>query len=60
MSKRESYSTAPHIGPLVCQPVQRCLNRNNKNEKYRHQYQIKWYSLYDDIIEYLNNKQMKV
>lgn len=60
MSKRENYSTAPHIGPLVCQPVQRCLNRNNKNEKYRHQYQIKWYSLYDDIIEYLNNKQMKV
>ena len=40
-----------HIGPLLCQPLNRCLNYNNKYNYGRYYVQIKWYSLFDSIIE---------
>ena len=46
-----SYCTSPHFSNLVCQPIARCINHNQKYEKFRNYVQIKWYSLFDDIIE---------
>lgn len=43
-------SSAIHFGPLIVQPKVRCLNNNSKYEKDRFCVQIKWYSLFDDII----------
>lgn len=55
LSKRCVYSTAIHFGSLTCQPKNRCLNYNSKYEKDRFCIQIKWYSLFDDIIKSMNN-----
>ena len=54
--KKDIYSTAVHFGPLICQPKSRCLNYNPLYEKDRFCVQIKWYSLNDDIIEFMNNE----
>jgi len=55
LRKKDIYLTGVHFGPLVCQPKNRCLNYNSKYEKDRFCVQIKWYSLFDDIIENMNN-----
>ena len=55
----ESYCTSPHFSDLVCQPMNRCINRNPKYEKFRNYIQIKWYRLFDDIIEQMNNNIIK-
>lgn len=54
LSKKDNYSTAVHFGSLVCQPLNRCINRNPLYEKKRYCAQIKWYNLGDDIIENMN------
>lgn len=54
-----SYCSSPHFSKLVCQPMNRCINHNLKYEKYRNYIQIKWYSLFDDIIEQMNNNVIK-
>lgn len=59
LSKKDAYSTAVHFGPITCQPKNRCLNYNPKYEKDRFCIQIKWYNLFDDIIENMNNKVLK-
>lgn len=59
LSKKDIYSTAVHFGPIICQPKNRCLNYNPKYEKDRFYVQLKWYNLFDDIIENMNNKVMK-
>lgn len=56
LSKKDKYSTAVHFGPLTCQPKARCLNYNPRYESDRFCIQIKWYSLFDDIMEYMYNK----
>lgn len=56
LSKKDDYSSAVHFGPLICQPKNRCLNYNAKYEKDRFCVQIKWYSLFDDIIYNMNKK----
>ncbi len=56
LSKKDDYSSAVHFGPLICQPKNRCLNYNNKYEQDRFCIQIKWYSLFDDIIYSMNKK----
>lgn len=58
LSKRNDYSSAVHFGPLTCQPLNRCLNRNPIYEKKRFCIQIKWYNLCDNIIENMNYKVM--
>jgi len=55
-NKSNTYSTAVHFGPLTVQPMDRCLNKNPRYEKKRFCVQIKWYNIFDDIIEYRNNK----
>lgn len=60
LSKKDIYSTAVHFGAITCQPQSRCLNRNPKYEKNRHCVQIKWYNLFDDIIENMNDKAMRL
>lgn len=56
LSKAKLYSTGVHFGPLSCQPMNRCLNYNKRYENTRFCVQIKWYSLFDDILEYKNRK----
>ena len=53
---RFKYCSSPHFSSLVCQPLNRCINHNPKYEYGRNYVQIKWYSLFDDIIMnmYLN------
>lgn len=55
LSQKELYSTAVHFGPLTVQPKTRCLNYNRKYEKDRFCVQIKWYSLFDDILKIKSN-----
>lgn len=55
-SKKNVDSTAVHFGQLIVQPKTRCLNYNPKYEKDRYCVQVKWYSLFDDIIEYLHGQ----
>ncbi len=55
-NKINIYSTGVHFSVLSCQPLNRCLNNNQKYDSRRYCVQIKWYSLFDDIIEYKNNK----
>lgn len=52
-------SVTVHIGPLYIQPLNRCINRNIKYMWCRDYVQVKWYSLFDDIIECMNEKYMK-
>lgn len=59
LNKTNIYSTGVHFSSLSCQPMNRCLNYNSKYEKNRFCVQIKWYNLFDDIIEYKNNVLMK-
>lgn len=59
LSKMNMESTSVHFGPLFCQPLTRCLNRNPKLERKRFLVQIKWYSIFDDIIEYKNKKMIQ-
>ena len=50
------YCSAPHFSSLVCQSMNRCLKRNPKSERFRYYVQIKWYSLFEDIMRYENDK----
>ena len=59
LSHIDSYCSSPHFSDLVCQPMNRCINYNLKYEKYRNYIQIKWYRLFDDIIEQMNNNVKK-
>lgn len=52
--KNEVMKTGVHFGNLYCQPMTRNLNRNPLYEKKRYCVQIKWYSIFDDILEYKN------
>jgi hypothetical protein len=51
-------STGPHISSLFVQPQTRNLNYNRLYESKRHCVQIKWYSLFDDIIKYKYEKHL--
>ena len=57
--KEKEYSSAVHFGPLICQPLNRCLNLKPLYEKKRFCVQLKWHNLHDDIIEMMNYKVMK-
>jgi len=59
LSKKEKYATGLHFSNLLCQPMSRNLNYNPKYENCRYCVQIKWYSLFDDIIENMNNKVLE-
>ena len=55
--KANTYSTGVHFANLSCQPMGRCLNRNPLYEKNRFCVQIKWFNLFDEILEHLYIKQ---
>lgn len=59
LNKKNDECTSPHFSNLVCQCKGRCLNYNSKYENDRNYVQIKWYSLFDDIIENMNNKVIR-
>ena len=48
-----------HMGCLFIQPLNRCLNGNEKYIWCRDYIQVKWYSLFDDIIDYKNKKYIQ-
>lgn len=56
LSQKDIYSTGVHFANLYCQPMTRNLNNNPKYEKKRYCVQIKWYSIFDDIVKYMNDK----
>lgn len=56
---REEVSDSIHFGRLIYQPMDRCLNYNEKYENKRFISQIKWYNIGDDIIEYMYNESLK-
>ncbi len=49
LSKINEYSSTIHFSSLICQPLNRCLNYNNKYSYGRFYVQIKWYNLLEDI-----------
>lgn len=53
------YMTCPHFGRLSVQPSSRCLNRNPDGERRRKQVGIKWYNIFDSLIEIMNNSALK-
>lgn len=55
LKKLDTYSTGVHFSSLFCQPQDRCLNNNLKYDRKRFCVQIKWYSLFDDIIKNMND-----
>ena len=55
LKKINVYSSGIHFSSLFCQPEDRCLNKNSKYENKRFIIQIKWYSLFDDIIKNMND-----
>ncbi len=59
LSKKEEYSSTVHFSVLTVQPKNRCLNYNDKYEKDRFCIQVKWYNLFDHILEnmYLKNQK---
>ena len=52
-------SKSVHIGSLFIQPLNRCINNNKKYIWCRDYIQVKWYSLFDDIIINKNNNLIK-
>ena len=58
LRKKDNYSSAVHFSALTVQPKNRCLNYNTKYEKDRFCVQVKWYNIFDDILEnmYLKEK----
>ncbi len=59
LSKKDIYSSGVHFGSLFCQPMNRCLNYNPLYEKKRFCMQVKWYSLFDDIISIMYKNSQK-
>ena len=57
LSKKDNYSSTIHFSVLTVQPKNRCLNYNSKYEKDRFCVQVKWYNLFDDIIENMYLKE---
>lgn len=49
-------SSTVHISSLYIQPMNRCINGNKKYEWCKDFVQVKWYSLFDDIIKSKNEK----
>lgn len=60
LSKIDEYSSTVHFSVLTVQPKNRCLNYNPKYEKDRYCVQVKWYSVFDDIIENMYLKEEKL
>ena len=56
-SKKDISMTGVHFGPLCCQPMTRNLNYNPLYEKKRFCVQIKWYDIYEDIVDYRRKKE---
>jgi len=56
LSKKDEYSSAVHFSLMTCQPKNRCLNYNPLYEHDRYCIQIKWYNIFDDILEHMNKK----
>lgn len=52
------YSSCLHFSLLSYQPMNRCINKNTKYEDKRHYIQIKWYNIFDNILEIMNNRLM--
>lgn len=48
-----------HFGCLFVQPLNRCINNNELYINRRNFIQIKWYSMFDDIIWYKNSQILK-
>lgn len=59
LGKKDNFSSAIHFSCLTFQPMHRVLDYNKNKEHLRKKIQIKWYNLEDNIIEYMNEKNMQ-
>lgn len=59
LSKRDCISSSIHFSIFTYQPESRVLNYDPNKEYQRHNIQIKWYNLEDNIIEILNSRVIK-
>lgn len=61
LSKEDNINKiSPHISYLTIQPLSRCLNYNQKYNRCRYYIQIKWYNIFDDILEYKYNNNLNI
>ncbi len=51
LMQNKRASNTVHFSNLICQPLNRCSNYNPKYSYGRFYVQVKWYSLFDDVIE---------
>lgn len=58
LKHKNDYSSCLHFSLLSYQPLTRCLNGNSKYNDKRHYVQIKWYNIFDNILEIMNNRLM--
>lgn len=56
LDNKNIYSTGIHFGQLYCQPMTRNLNNNKRYDKKRFCIQIKWYSLFKNIMLIMNER----
>lgn len=56
----ENNSNSLHISNLFIQSWDKNLNRNYKYEHCRDYIQVKWFSMYDDIIKIINNRYLNM
>lgn len=57
LAKKDKYETSIHFGPLIFHNDNTSLDKNSKY--YKHNIQIKWDNLFEDIMEYKNNMIMQ-
>ena len=60
LEKENINSTSVHVGKLYIQCWDKNLNRNEKYEYCREYIQVKWFSMYDDIVSILATKYEKL
>jgi hypothetical protein len=56
LEKEDIYSTSVHSGKLYIQCWDKNLNRNEKYEYCRNYIQVKWFSMYDNMIEIMSKR----
>ena len=56
MKRNNIQSSGVHFGNLFCQAKAKNLQYNPKYEKDRYCVQIKWFAIFDDIIDVMNSK----
>ena len=60
LEEKHIDSNSLHVSNLFIQSWNKNLIRNNKYEHCREYIQVKWFSMYDDIINIMNNRNLNI